>query len=149
MLFHGLGLGPTFLPMFWPIALGGFMLAPPFALLTGLLTPLISSLVTGMPPPPILYKMMFELSILGASISWLHGNTSLGVFWIVLLGLAFSIGAGLGGSALIAQLLGLPPAFYAAASLLRGVPGLVSMCVIVPLAVIRLRKSHILILGDA
>ena len=144
MLFHGLGLGPTFLPMFWPVALGGFVLAPPFAILTGLFTPLISTLVTGMPPPPILYKMIFELSVLGGVIAWLNTKTQWGVFWVVLAGLGAALAAGLGGSALIAPLLGLPPAFYAAATMLRGIPGLATMLIIIPLAVSRIRRSRIL-----
>ena len=49
-LFHLVGLGAIFLPMFLPILLAGFLIEFRFALLVGLLGPLTSSLTTGMPP---------------------------------------------------------------------------------------------------
>ena len=47
MLFHGLGLGRFFLPMFWPVAASGFFLTAPFCLAVGILTPWVSFLLTG------------------------------------------------------------------------------------------------------
>ena len=53
MLFHGLGLGPMLMPMFWPLALAGYWLSPALGAVVGLCTPALSALVTGMPPVPM------------------------------------------------------------------------------------------------
>ena len=50
IVFHMLGLGKAFLPMFLPILLAGFILNYPYALVVGFSGPWISALVTGMPP---------------------------------------------------------------------------------------------------
>ena len=51
MLFHlAGGMGVVFLPMHLPVLLAGFFLGPRFGLLVGIITPLLSSLLTGMPP---------------------------------------------------------------------------------------------------
>ena len=50
------------MPMFYPLALAGFLVAPPLAMITGVAAPLVSALLTGMPPfyPPIAFIMMAE-----------------------------------------------------------------------------------------
>ena len=137
--FHALGLGAAFLPMFWPVAVAGFFLPLPAAILTGFLTPVVSFLITGMPPPPILYRMIVELAMLSASISLLQRR--LGIFLTVASGLVVSLLAGFGGSLLIAPILGLPPAFYAAATMLRGLPGIAAILFIVPLITGKLKSN--------
>ena len=71
ILFHMVGLGSFMLPMFWPLCLGAFMLSPAFAILIGILTPLISMLLTGMPPAPVSYLMAPELAVACGLISML------------------------------------------------------------------------------
>jgi uncharacterized membrane protein YuzA (DUF378 family) len=143
VIFHTLGLGAAFLPMFWPIAVAGFFLSLPVALLTGALTPILSFVLTAMPPPPILYRMIVELAVLSGSIALLRRSSRIrGTFWITALGLFSALIAGLGGAALIAPLLGLPPAFYAAATLIRGIPGIAAILILVPLIMTRLRNVH-------
>lgn len=131
-VFHGVGLGSMFLPMFWPLAAAGFFLEAPFPFLAGLLTPLLSTMVSGMPPPPILYKMMAELAILGGCTGLMYRGTRLGIFWILASGLIVSRGAALLGAALLAPVLGLPPGLYAFATLVEGLPGTVAMLVLLP-----------------
>lgn len=54
--------GTLLLPMHYPILLGAFFLEPGYALLVGLLSPLLSTLITGMPPAfPVLPFMAAEL----------------------------------------------------------------------------------------
>jgi len=62
LAFHLVGLGSSFLPMFYPILLAGFLLDFQVAVLVGLLSPLLSAALTGMPPfyPPIAFIMMAE-----------------------------------------------------------------------------------------
>lgn len=143
ILFHAIGLGSMMLPMFWPITVGAFFLAVPYAAAVGVLTPVLSALMTGMPPPPILYKMIFELVFLGISISFGYRKTRLGIFWLVLAGMLISRIMALLGSAAIAPLLGLPPEFYALISLLKGTPGMIVIVVLMPLIVSRLMPDPI------
>ena len=53
-----------------PVFIGGILLAPELAILVGFLTPLLSSLLTGMPILfPIAIIMMFELGTYGFIVS--------------------------------------------------------------------------------
>src|SRR4030042_3933902 len=143
IFFHAAGLGSVFLPMFWPVAVSAFLLPFPFAPAVGVLTPLLSFIMTGMPPPPILYKMLLELSALAASVRMLYSKTRLGTLWIMLIAIILSEGIGLLGSALIAPVLGWPRELYAAASLLQILPGLFSMLIMIPPVINRLLKEPI------
>lgn len=63
--------GTLFLPMHFPILMGAFFLEPGYALMVGLITPALSTVITGMPPAfPVLPFMMAELATyaLAASI---------------------------------------------------------------------------------
>jgi len=59
--------GRIFLPMHIPILLSGIMLGLPYGLAVGIITPILSSLFTGMPPAVILPAMTFELAAYGAA----------------------------------------------------------------------------------
>lgn len=67
MIFHTLNLsGQVFLPMHVPIFLGALTLGPISGLLIGIATPILSSLLTGMPPMvPMVPIMVFELAAYG------------------------------------------------------------------------------------
>lgn len=132
ILFHSLGIGKLFLPMFWPIAVCGFFLSMPFAISVGILTPILSTLMTGMPPIPVVYKMIFELGFLSGTISFLYRKTRFGVFWLTLTGLFTSEIVLYFTAAAIAPILGLPPKLYAIGSLIHTIPGIITILVIVP-----------------
>lgn len=70
-LFHALGLGAIFLPMYLPLAIGAFLLGRADAALMGACTPLVSALLTGMPPfyPPIAVTMAVQLGAMCLAIS--------------------------------------------------------------------------------
>ena len=57
--------GSIFLPMHIPVLIGGFVVGPVFGLAVGLLTPLLSHLMFGMPPAPVLPSMLCELTVYG------------------------------------------------------------------------------------
>ena len=141
VFFHTIGLGPMFLPMFWPIVIGAFFLPTPYILAVGILTPLVSTFITGMPPPPILYKMIFELGILSIVLGTLYSRTRYGIFWLIFSGLTVALFAGFIGSVIIAPIFGLPQEFYAAVSLLRSIPGFLSMLVLLPVIVKRIKHE--------
>lgn len=64
-VFHLTGVaqaGKVFLPMHIPVLLGGFVLGPVFGLFIGIISPLISCLITGMPDMQRVLFMVFELA---------------------------------------------------------------------------------------
>jgi hypothetical protein len=79
--FHALGggrLGPIFLPMYLPVLVCGMLVSPGTAAAVGLLTPVLSSALTGMPPVlPLLPLMAAELAAMGAVASVLHRRLGL------------------------------------------------------------------------
>lgn len=66
-LFHLVGLGSIFLPMFIPIVISGFFIQLRYAIILCIMIPILSFTISGMPPllvPPIGIIMIFELLIL-------------------------------------------------------------------------------------
>jgi hypothetical protein len=143
ILFHAAGLGSLFLPMFWPVAAAGFFLPVSFSLLVGVLTPVLSFLLTGMPPPPILQIMIPELAILAFVTCILYRKAGLAVWPSLFIGLAASrvilfLFAGLFG-----EMLGLPPRWASAAMLIKSLPGVIAILVLVPPLAGRLKHETV------
>ncbi|MFR7892815.1 MAG: ECF transporter S component [Dysosmobacter sp.] len=65
MAFHALGSGTVFLPMHVPVLLCGLVCTWPLGVVCGLLGPLLSSVLTGMPAAAVLPSMMAELAVYG------------------------------------------------------------------------------------
>ncbi len=70
-VFHAAKLGSAFLPMYLPILAGAFFLPPGHAAVAGAAAPLLSGLLTGMPPfyPPVALWMAGELAVAGAVVA--------------------------------------------------------------------------------
>ncbi len=139
VLFHALGLGSVFLPMYLPLAVGAFLLSRLNALMLGFFTPLFSALLTGMPPfyPPVAFIMMIQLPVFCFTISVLsHRYTG-----SVILPLAAAIL--LDRLLLVALFYFIYPLFSIDAriitlyDLLKSLPGVALMFVVTPLAVPR------------
>ncbi len=147
VFFHALGLGSAFMPMFYPLALAGFLVAPALAMITGIAAPLLSALLTGMPPfyPPIAFIMMAE-ALLFTGLprilrQWFRLPVWLTLLIILLLDrllllLLFQ------GMALIMEL---PPRWLGWTAVLHGLPGLSLMLAVLPWLIPRLlqRKERI------
>ena len=73
-IFHATGIpGTIFLPMHIPVFLGGLLLPPYLALILGMIMPIISSIISGMPPLfPMAVIMVFELGAYGLIASILY-----------------------------------------------------------------------------
>ena len=79
-LFHLTGIpqaGEIFLPMHIPVILTGFVIGGDYGFIIGVLTPLISHFVTGMPGTPRLPFMIGELAIYGLVSGLLYHNAGL------------------------------------------------------------------------
>jgi hypothetical protein len=70
--FHFVGAGPVFLPLHLPVLVCGLVCGWQWGLLTGASLPLLSSLLTGMPPLyPLAAAMVFEMAAYGLLSGWL------------------------------------------------------------------------------
>lgn len=79
-LFHLTGIpqaGEIFLPMHIPVILTGFVIGGDYGFIIGVLTPLISHFVTGMPGTPRLPFMIGELAVYGLVRGLLYHNAGL------------------------------------------------------------------------
>ncbi len=134
VLFHTAGLGSAFLPMFFPLLLAGFFTAPVVAAAVGFTAPLLSALLTGMPPffPPIAFIMMLEGLVLGGGPAWLHQKLRWGVYPSLIVTLILDRLLLFGCVLLAAAWLNLPQGILGAASVVRGIPGIILILVIIP-----------------
>lgn len=138
MLFHLLGLpGQVLLPMHVPIFLGALTLGPISGFIVGILTPILSSLLTGMPPMiPMVPIMVFELAAYGFFAGFLYEKYPKNVF--IPLIAAMIIGRIVAGIAAwsvfnIFNIDEINILTYISSSFVKGLPGIIMSLVLVPL----------------
>ncbi len=143
VVFHAVHLGAMFLPMFHPVLAGAFFLPPGWAACAGAATPLLSALVTGMPPlfPPVAAWMAVELGAMAGLASLLSRGTRLPTVAVLVLALAAGRVIYLAEVYLTALWLDLPAGILAGASFLAGWPGLILCVLLVPSAVAAVRRA--------
>jgi hypothetical protein len=141
-VFHAAGLGSKFLPLLLPVLLSGFLVPVRWAVLTGAAAPLLSALLTGMPPmfPPIALEMAAEGAVLGGTAAAIYGGGRSGVWTALVPAVILGRLTAFAGVWLIAHALALPPALSAGASVLQGLPGVALQLAVVPIAVRELRR---------
>lgn len=77
-LFHSAGLGQVFSPMHFPVLVCGLLLGWKYGLITGLLTPLITSFMLQAPPLfPMATVMSLELAVYGLLSGLIYNKCSL------------------------------------------------------------------------
>lgn len=155
-LFHAIGgpaMGKVFLPLHIAVLMGGLLLGPMLGALVGLLLPIASFLVSGMPAPPTLFFMLFELTAYGLFTGLFYKKLPLYPSLI----LAMLAGRLVNALALLAGvgLLGVPypgisgsllPAVFGtvAGAAVTGIPGIVVQLTVIPLLVMALKRSGVL-----
>ncbi len=134
LLFHALGLGSAFLPMFFPILVAGYVVEVSVAVCVGVTAPLLSAFLTGMPPffPPIAFIMMAEGAVLGGLPALLNQKKRMKIFPSLLLTLLGERFVLLLSVMLVAKWLSLPQGVLGFSSLLHGVPGILLILVLIP-----------------
>ncbi|MBN1894636.1 ECF transporter S component [bacterium] len=148
MLFHAAGLGKMFLPMFFPVAACAFFLPFPFALSVSIATPVLSFVMTGMPPVPDLLIMILELPVMAGCLSLLSAKTRLGSFWKTAAGLLAGRATGFLAARLMAPFFGLPKTFLSFAYLVRGFPGMILLIILLPLFLLRIKNEPVFFRKD-
>lgn len=149
MVFHVFGAGSTFLPMHIPVLLAGFAVSVPFAIAVGVITPVLSSVLTGMPPAfPVLPYMMFELAAYGTVTSFLYRKLNLNVY----VSLVCSMIAGRIVSAVVVWVLAtffvtkLPgPIVFITGAIAQGIPGIIIQIIFIPAIIFSLNKSRLIV----
>lgn len=142
ILFHLLGLGSIFLPMFIPLATGSFFLSPHFAFFTGAVVPLASSFLTGMPPiyPPIAIIMSAELAVFCLLISLLLHHTRMHSLLIICIAIFVDRLFLLCLVALIMPAFHISAKLFSAYDILKSLPGVLLLIVITPATVEGIHK---------
>lgn len=144
--FHifGANAGRTFLPMHLPVLAAGLLLGPLYGGCIGAIVPLLSSVLTGMPPAPMLYFMMAELVGYGvfSGLTIRRWNVYPSLIISMVLGRALY-----GLSLLLAvKLLGFTFPFANQAAfvggILTGIPGIAIQLILIPLIYKALKKEE-------
>lgn len=144
MVFHMFGMmGSIVLPMHIPVLLGGFLLPPTMALLLGIITPLISGLLTGMPVIfPMAVIMAAELGVYGIAASLCTRKLKLSLIPSLIISMvAGRIAAGLTVAVLV-QLFGIKmsPVAYVTGAVVTGLPGIIIQLIFIPALVYAINK---------
>lgn len=148
MLFHMIGAGNVFLPMHIPVLIAGFCLSLPFAAAVGIITPILSTLLTGMPMLfPVLPYMAFELLTYAVAANILYRKFKLNSY----ISLMISMAAGRMVSSLVVWILAsfftakLPsPLIFLSGTVMHGIPGIILQILIIPPVIIVLNRYHLI-----
>lgn len=126
--------GKMFLPLFWGVAIAALLLPMRYAIMVGVLAPVLSHLISAMPPIPMLYFMLGELFVYACMISVLKNKLPASV--AILAGLLVSRISYIAIVSLSGIFLSLPPAFASLTVILGGVlislPGIIAQAIIIP-----------------
>lgn len=149
MAFHAIpNAGMIFLPMHIPVLLCGMLCGWPFGLTCGLLGPLLSSVITGMPPAATLPAMMIECAVYGAVAGVLMRHVRSGKLYLDLY--AALIPAMLAGRVIsgIAKALIFAPgttlAAWATVSFVTALPGIVIQLLLIPALIFALERAKLI-----
>ena len=135
-IFHLTGIsGAVFLPMHIPVLISGFVLGPVLGSIIGFVTPLLNYSLTGMPPTPILWIMLVELSIYGLLSGLLYTNMNMKL----ILSLILSMIGGRIAAALTLLILAkgfgitMPPLMaYVYGMTITAIPGIIIQIILIP-----------------
>ncbi len=149
MAFHSIpNAGSIFLPMHIPVLLCGLVCGPWFGLGCGALTPLLSSVVTGMPPAAILPGMLCELAVYGLTAGLLMRFLPIANrpahLYVSLIG-AMLAGRVVSGivNALIFRVGQYSMQIWLTASFVTALPGIAIQIVLIPIIALALQKARL------
>ena len=148
MVFHMFSMtGPAFLPMHIPVLIGGMLLPPPLAILLGIITPIVSSILTGMPVAfPMAIIMAFELGTYGLSASIATRKLKLNTLLALIIAMIDGrIVAGIVVAVLV-KLFGVQmnPIMFVKGAIITGLPGLMIQILFIPTLIYGLKRARLL-----
>ncbi|MEG1393080.1 MAG: methyltransferase domain-containing protein [Christensenellaceae bacterium] len=142
MFFHGASAGAVFLPMQIPILIAGFLLPLPWTIGVAVLTPILSFLITGMPPLyPVLPLMIFELITYGAAVCMLSRKLRLNIYFSLLLAMGMGRAVLFAMSSIMSALFAsFDSIAYFIGAITIGLPGMLIQIVFIPPIVYAIKK---------
>ena len=149
MAFHAIpNAGQVFLPMHIPVLLCGLICGWPYGGVCGLVGPLLSSLITSMPPMAMLPSMMVECCVYGLVsgllMKYVRTKFAVADLYISLISamLAGRLVAGLANAWIFTT--GAAPFAWVTTSLVTGIPGIVIQLVLMPTVMFALTKAKLI-----
>ena len=148
--FHAIpNAGSVMLPMHIPVLLAGLVCGPVFGLACGIITPTLSSLITGMPPMAYLPSMLCELAIYGLVSGLVTKVVKTGkpiVDIYVALVTSMLAGRVIYGivNALIFRAGEYNMTMWLTASFVTALPGIIIQLVAIPIVIMALRKAKLI-----
>lgn len=147
--FHSIpNAGSVFLPMHIPVLICGLICGWPYGLLCGLMGPLLSSVLTGMPPAAVLPAMMVECGtygmVSGLVLKVIHTQSTYGDLYIALVVamLAGRVVSGIAKALIFSP--GMALSAWVTASFVTAIPGIVIQLVFLPSVVFTLMKAKLI-----
>ena len=141
--------GSIFLPMHIPVLLCGLICGWPYGLACGVLAPLLSSLITGMPPMAFLPSMLCELAVYGfvsgLLMRYVKTGKLLADLYISLVG-AMLLGRLVLGllNAVIFRAGEYSIAVWTTSAFVTALPGILLQIAIIPVLVFALKKAKLI-----
>lgn len=146
MIFHTFHLGgPIFLPMHLPVIMCGFLVGRKQGLLCGLIVPLLSSLLTGMPPLfPTAFVMSIELGTYGFVTGWL--GKKINVYGALILAQCIGRITGAVASFILLGLASKPfiLSTYITSVFVTALPGILLQLLLIPMGIIFLQRVGVI-----
>ncbi len=149
MIFHVFGAGAIFCPMHIPVFICGLICGWPYGLMCGLTGPVISCVLTSMPPVAMLPSMIVELItygvVSGLLITYIHTKNTYADLYICLI-TAIVCGRILSGIAKAVLFTGgnYSIAIWISSSVVTNWPGTLIQLIFIPSILVGLMKAHLI-----
>lgn len=140
--------GSVFLPMHIPVLICGMICSWPYGLVCGLMGPLLSSILTGMPPAAYLPAMMVECGVYGMTTGLVLKYIRTGKLYadlyiaLVVAMLAGRVVSGIAKALIFSP--GMALSAWVAGSFVTALPGIVIQLVLLPAVVGSLMKARVI-----
>lgn len=148
--FHAFALGTVFSPMHIPVLLCGLICGWPYGLLCGIVGPILSSLLSGMPGAAMLVSMIPELCAYGVFcgllMKWIHTGRVYADLYLSLIP-AMLLGRVVGGIVRAITYLSSAEAYsvalWASSYVAGTLPGIILHLIVIPVLVLVLTKAKL------
>ncbi len=134
------------MPMHIPVLICGFIVGAGPAVIVGLLAPILSHLMTSMPPAYAVPLMTMELSLYGFTAALTYRRLKLNIYLSLLIAMIFGRLAFALGLFILGLFIALPygPAqfFAAGGAVISGVPGIIVQFIIIPPLILSLKRMR-------
>ncbi len=148
--FHAVGLGSILSPMHIPVLLCGLVTGSSYGLICGIITPLLSSLITSMPGPAMLVSMVPELAVYGLvaglMMRFVRTGKNIGDIYISL-GTSMIAGRIVGGIAKALFFMGggnFTIAMWLTGYFVEALPGIICHLLLLPVLVMTLERAKVI-----